>query len=65
VLAALLLIGINDDDFFDNQGALNLRITGDAIGQSAVPVPGALPLFAGGLGLIGLAARRRRNRAVA
>ena len=30
--------------------------------SSATPVPAALPLFAGGLGLIGLLARRRKQR---
>lgn len=34
----------------------------DGAGQ-AVPLPAALPLFAGGLGLLSIVARRRRNRA--
>lgn len=33
------------------------------IQAAAVPVPGALPLFAGGLGVIGLLVRRRRQKA--
>jgi hypothetical protein len=48
-----------------------LRASGvnGAIGQSnfqlaATPLPAALPLFAGGLGLVGWLARRRRSRAM-
>jgi hypothetical protein len=37
--------------------------TGGTLSQT--PLPGALPLFAGGLGLIGLFSRRRKNKAAA
>jgi hypothetical protein len=37
--------------------------TGGTLSQT--PIPGALPLFAGGLGLIGLIGRRRKNKAAA
>jgi hypothetical protein len=39
----------------DNRGGISLDI-------SAVPLPGALPLFAGGLGVMGLVGWRRRKR---
>jgi hypothetical protein len=34
-------------------------------GGTATPLPAALPLFAGGLGVIGLLARRRKRKAIA
>ena len=37
----------------------------DSASASATPLPAALPLFAGGLGLIGLLARRRKRKAQA
>ena len=37
----------------------------DSASASATPLPAALPLFAGGLGLIGLLARRRKRKQVA
>ena len=37
---------------------------GDEVGISATPLPAALPLFAGGLGIIGLIARNRKRKTV-
>jgi hypothetical protein len=61
---ALLLSGV--DYFFE------LRASGvnGPLGQSnfqiaVTPLPAALPLFAGGLGLMGWLSRRRKNRAAA
>ena len=34
----------------------------DVTGVNATPLPAALPLFAGGLGVMGLVARRRKKR---
>ena len=34
-----------------------------AVDVSSTPIPGALPLFASGLGLLGFAAQRRRRKA--
>jgi len=44
--------------FFANEDALTLTYT-YALGISATPLPAALPLFAGGLGMIGLFSRRK------
>jgi hypothetical protein len=49
--------GTNDGD----NGGLIL----DNVSLSAVPVPAALPLFAAGLGMLGLAGRRRRAKSAA
>jgi hypothetical protein len=49
--------GTNDDD----NGGLIL----DNVSLSVVPVPAALPLLAGGLGILGFASRRRTAKAVA
>jgi len=46
-----------DDEAF---GIDNILVTGTATNE--VPLPAALPLFATGLGLIGIIARRRRRR---
>jgi hypothetical protein len=69
--AAQLLLGINDDIFTaqsdvdgtlvpDNTGSLNISVV--VSDTNAVPLPAALPLFAGGIGLIGLLARRKKHR---
>lgn len=60
--AAYLQLGVNDDIFTDNSGALNLDITG-VTPLAETPLPGALPLFASGLGALGLVAHRRRRKA--
>jgi hypothetical protein len=49
--------GTNEADF----GGLIL----DNVSLSVVPVPAALPLLAGGLGILGFASRRRKAKAVA
>jgi hypothetical protein len=45
-----------------NHGVDNVSIS---IGAEVVPLPAALPLFAGGVGLIGLLARRRKQKTAA
>ncbi len=45
---------------FDFNGQSNLRITEDV---SATPLPAALPLFAGGLGIVGFLSRRKKRKA--
>lgn len=45
--------------------ALNGGIILDNVSLSVVPVPAALPLFAAGLGVLGVAGRRRRNKTAA
>jgi hypothetical protein len=41
-----------------------MRVTGDAAAMAATPLPGALPMFAGGAAVLSLLVRRRRSRAV-
>ena len=45
----------NNGSFFNDSTALTLEI-------SSTPLPAALPLFAGGLGVIGLLSRRRKRK---
>ena len=54
------LIGWNDSGNDDNHD--DIMIVGRV---SAIPIPGALPLFAGGLGMLGLLARRKRRSQLA
>jgi hypothetical protein len=49
---------LNKDFFIDEPAALV------GIGTAATPLPAALPLFAGGLGMIGLFAGRRKRKAL-
>lgn len=56
--------------FVDATISLGMRVTepGDwirVVTVSAVPLPAALPLFAGGLGLMGLLGWRRKQKSVA
>lgn len=46
----------------DNQGSYNVTYTDTAGTISATPLPAALPLFAGGLGAIGLFGWRRKKK---
>ena len=62
--AAYLQLGVNDDIFSDNSGQLNLDITG-VTPLAETPIPGALPLFASGLGMLGFVAHRRRRKQAA
>jgi hypothetical protein len=68
--ATRLALGIPDGFGFggvpgaydDNDGAYRIRVGIDEIPTNEVPIPAALPLFATGLGLLGLAGLRRRRR---
>jgi hypothetical protein len=58
--ATLLLLGVNDDIFGDNSGALLIDVSGAGVSSvSATPLPATLPLFAAGLGAMGFLRRRR------
>jgi hypothetical protein len=59
-----LLLGVNDDIFSDNTGGFNVSVSGPTADVTATPLPAALPLFAGGLGLLGMVSRRRKRMAV-
>ena len=60
VLSAALT---SNDNFFEGT---NVQVTGTADALiSATPIPAALPLFAGGLGLMGFLARRKKRHAAA
>jgi hypothetical protein len=58
--ATRLQLGINDDIFYDNAGALTVSITGLEV--NPVPAPGGLVLIASGMAGIVLFAGRRRVR---
>jgi hypothetical protein len=72
--ATQLLLGVNDDIFVgtavdangaplpDNTGSLTISVTDNGL---ATPLPGALPLFATGLGALGLLGWRRKRKAAA
>ena len=71
--ATQLLLGINDDVFGsvvvddelvpDNTGSLNISVV--VSDTSATPLPAALPLFAAGLGALGLLGWRRKRKQAA
>jgi hypothetical protein len=48
---------------FENTGTGNIRV--DDISVSSTPLPGALPLFATGLGVVGLLGWRRKRKSAA
>jgi hypothetical protein len=52
----------NEEGVFDRARAF-IPLTGLGVeGTATTPLPAALPLFAGGLGAIGLLARRRKQK---
>ena len=53
--------GANPQDFDYDDMFIKISL---AEGQTDLPLPGALPLFAGGLGLLGWLARRRKRQDV-
>lgn len=55
--AVQLLMGVNDDLFADNSGALTVSVTNTPL--AAVPVPASLPLLLGSVSLLAL--RRRKE----
>ena len=69
--ATQLQLGINDDIYYyslypdtssgypDNTGSLLISVEANSL--TTTPLPAALPLFAGGLGLIGIFARRKKR----
>ena len=67
--ATFTLLATTKLDFFvmdyypnDNDGGIALNINA---ATSATPLPAALPLFAGGLGVIGVLVRGRKRKAIA
>lgn len=58
--ATQLLLGLNDDLFGDNSGALQIEVLGSTAG--AVPEPASWTLMIGGFGLAGGMMRRRATK---
>ena len=56
--ATQLLLGVNDDIFGDNSGALRIEVT-----VGSVPEPETYALLLAGLGLLGFAGRRKKLKA--
>ncbi|MBR0697753.1 PEPxxWA-CTERM sorting domain-containing protein [Bradyrhizobium lablabi] len=60
--AVFLLLGINDDLFSDNVGALQVSVTADSV--AAVPEPSTWAMLIIGFAGIGFVALRNRNRSM-
>jgi hypothetical protein len=60
--ATQIELGVNDDIYADNTGALLISVSANSI-SSQTPLPAALPLFATGLGALGLLGWRRKRKA--
>ena len=61
---SVALSGFNNSGFFSYDGISATLIPTAANAEiGATPLPAALPLFAGGLGMVGLLARRRKRNA--
>ena len=61
--AVALLLGLNDDIFDDNSGALRVSVTGSSV-IAGVPEPASWALMITGFGLSGALLRRRRGALV-
>lgn len=62
--ASEILLGINDNHYADNLGALTVSVSGTNI--SAVPLPASAPMFGAAvlaLGLLGYGVKRKKNAA--
>ena len=49
--------------FTNDNGPYQMLLTGNPVSVSATPLPAALPLFASGLGALGLLGRRKKRKA--
>ncbi|HEX7946054.1 MAG TPA: PEPxxWA-CTERM sorting domain-containing protein, partial [Phenylobacterium sp.] len=58
--AVALLLGVNDDLFSDNNGALRVSVTGSSV-TGGVPEPATWAMMIAGFGLAGATLRRRRT----